>query len=182
MPRTVVSSAPAPVVPAGRWIIDAASSTLEVSVKVGIFATVHGSFADVSGHLDLTADPQQSRVQVSVGTASLSSGSACMDAVLHGAGVVDSARNPSIEFVSRALRPGSTGGTWLLDGLLATENAVLDVTLKMTDPLEQDGALLFRAKGSLQSKDAVRLLSQPGVERVLGRTMGLDLTVVAVPA
>ncbi|MET3808195.1 polyisoprenoid-binding protein YceI [Nakamurella sp. UYEF19] len=165
----------------GRWSIDALRSTLRVSVKVGLFATVHGTFADVTGHVDVAADPSRSRVEVAVATGSLSSGSSCVDALLHGAGVVDSARNPSISFVSRAIRAGAEAGTWFLDGLLATNGAVLDVTLEMSDPIATGGALLFRATGSLPSKEAVRLLSQQGVERVLGRTMGLDLTIVAVP-
>lgn len=168
--------------PAGRWLIDAARSTLRVSVKVGLFATVHGTFADVTGHVDVTADPAGSHVEVVVGTASLSSGSACMDTLLHGAGLIDSARNPSIGFVSRTVRPGNVPGSWFLDGLLATDGAVLDVTLEMRDPVHTGGALLFRATGSLPSREAVRLLSQPGVERAIGKTMGLDLTVVAVPA
>ena len=171
----------AAVEPVGRWVIDAARSTLAVSVKVGPFVTVRGLFSDVNGHVDLRPDPTRSRVDVSVGTASLTSGSACLDALLHGAGVVDSARNPSIGFVSRAVRAGAKSGSWLLDGLLATDGAVLDVSLEMTEPLRRDDALVFRATGTLQSKDAVRLLSQPGVERLLGRTMGLDLTVTAVP-
>ena len=184
--RTPRARSAAPVAaepsPRGRWAIDAARSTLQVSVKVGLFATVRGSFSDVTGHVDLAGDPRRSRVDVTVATSSLTSGSACMDALLHGAGVIDSARNPSIGFVSRALRPGPTTGSWRLDGLLATDGAVLDVTLEMSEPTRLDDALVFRATGSLQSRDAVRLLSQPGVERVLGRTMGLDLTVTAVPA
>ena len=166
----------------GRWLIDATRSTLRVSVKVGLFVAVSGTFADVRGHVDVTDDPSSSRVDVTVGTASLSSGSACMDTLLHSAGVIDSVKNPAIAFVSRALRPGPASGTWLLDGLLATDSAVLDVTLQMARPSACDGRLLFRATGTLPSRSAVRLLSQPGVEKVLGSTMKLDLTVTAVPA
>jgi polyisoprenoid-binding protein YceI len=167
---------------AGRWAIDARRSSLRVSVKVRLFATVDGTFGDVNGHVDVAENPLDSRVDVTVPTRSLSSGSACMDSLLHGAGIVDSAKNPHIGFVSRSVRPGEVTGTWLLDGLLATDGAVLDVTLQMSDPVREDDHLRFHAVGSLQSKDAVRLLSRPGVEKILGRTMRLDLTVVAVPA
>jgi polyisoprenoid-binding protein YceI len=167
---------------AGRWAIDARRSTLRVSVKVGLFATVDGTFGDVEGHVDVAENPLDSRVDVTVPTRSLSSGSACMDSLLHGAGIVDSAKNPHIGFVSRSVRPGDVPGTWLLDGLLATDGAVLDVTLQMSSPVREDDHLRFHAVGSLQSKDAVRLLSRPGVDKILGRTMRLDLTVVAVPA
>lgn len=166
----------------GRWFVDAARSTLRVRVKVGLFAVVCGTFSDVSGQVEVTADPVGSQVEVAVATASLSSGSRCMDALLHGAGMVDSARNPLLSFVSRAVRVGRSQGTWLLDGLLATDGAVLDVSLQMSDPVRTDGALVFRATGSLPSAQAVRLLSHQGVERLLGRTMDLDLTVVATRA
>ena len=164
---------------ATHWVIDANRSTLRVSVKVG-FLTVHGTFADVTGHLELAGDPLASRVQVRVGTESLSSGSACMDSLLHGAGIVDSITNPLIHFVSTGLhhRPGRR---WLLVGRLATDSATLDVTLEMGEPIEQNGTYLFHATGVLPSGEAVRLLAQNGVERVLGATMKLDLRVSAVP-
>ena len=69
--------------------------TVRVSVKVGLFATVHGTFADVTGHVDLAANAIDSRVDVTVATTSLTSGSACMDAILHGAGAMS-------PFVSRS--------------------------------------------------------------------------------
>jgi len=165
----------------GPWFIDAQRSTLRVSVRVGRLVTAHGTFADVTGRVDVAANPIDSRVDVTVGTTSLSSGSACMDAMLHGAGIVDSTKNPLIAFVSHAIRPGAVAGAWLVDGLLATDSAVLDVTLEMFEPVLAADTLLFHAIGALQSGDAVQLLSQSGVERVLGRTMRLDLTVVAVP-
>jgi hypothetical protein len=150
---------------AGRWQVDGSRSALQVSVKVGLFATAHGRFHEVTGHVDVATDHLASTVEISVATASLSSGSACMDTLLHGAGIIDS------------------DGCWLLDGLLTTDGAVLDVTLRMSDPaLGADGALTLTAVGELTSKDAVRLLSRPGVEKMLGRTMALDLTVVVVPA
>lgn len=180
LPVTAAAGTDAPLV--GRWLIDASRSTLRVAVKVGVLLTVSGTFADVCGAVEIAEDPADSRVQVAVGTASLSSGSNCMDALMHGAGVVDSARNPTIDFVSTALRPGRKAGCWLLEGVLATDSALLDVTLEMLDPVARDGRLTFRATGVLPSREAVRLLSQPRVERVLGPTMRLDLTVVAIRA
>ena len=163
----------------GRWLVDAHRSTLRVVVKIGRLLAVSGSFADVRGQVTITDEPVDSAVEVSVGTASLSSGSAPMDALMHGAGIVDSARNPTIDFISSTLRPGDRAGSWLLDGLLATANALVDITLAMPDPMTIDGRLICRATGVLPSSEAVRLLSQPGVERVLGPTMRLDLCLVA---
>lgn len=167
---------------AGRWLVDAQRSTLRVTVKLGRLLTVSGSFADVRGEVEIAGEPADSRVEVAVGTKSLSSGSSRMDALMHGAGIVDSARNPTIDFVSSTLRPGRSAGSWLLDGLLATANALLEVTLAMAGPVTANGQLICRATGELSSREAVRLLSQPGVERVLGPTMQLDLTLVATRA
>ena len=164
--------------PAGRWLIDAHLSTLSVAVKLGRLLTVAGTFADVCGTVQITDEPVDSRVEVAVGTASLSSGSSRMDAVMHGAGIVDAVRNPTIDFLSGGLRPAAAG-CWLLDGLLATRSALLDVTLTMPDPVLADDRLTCRATGVLPSREAVRLLSQPGLERMLGPTMRLDLTLVA---
>ncbi|MTD15751.1 hypothetical protein GIS00_17595 [Nakamurella sp. YIM 132087] len=166
---------------AGRWTIECSRSALKVSVKVGIFATATGRFGRVTGQVELAEDHLASTVEVAVDTRSLTSGSSSMDALLHGAGIIDSEANPTISFVSRALRPAGQDGRWLLDGLLTTDGAVLDVTLDMADPtLAADGALELHAVGQLSSKDAVRLLSHPGVEKILGRTMALDLVVVVV--
>jgi polyisoprenoid-binding protein YceI len=162
-----------------RWVVDAVRSTLRVSVKVGVL-TVHGTFADVTGHVELAEDPLASRVAVSVRTASLTSGSTCMDALLHGAGILDCARNPLIRFESTKLQQ-RPAGRWLLRGVLATDSAVLDVTLEMGEPVQRSGAYLFRASGVLPSEDATRLLARNGVQRILGKTMKLDLTVSAVP-
>jgi hypothetical protein len=38
----------------------------------------------------------------------------------------------------------------------------------------------FRATGTIASRDAVRLLSQPGVDRLIGKSMGIDLVIEAV--
>ncbi len=166
--------------PIRRWMIDAARSSLQVSVTVGPFVTVRGRFAEMRGSVQVADDPGRSRVEVRVGTASLTSGSATMDALLRNAGVIDSVRNPVICFDSRVLRFDPHSGRWLLVGLLATHGGVLDVTLRMPEPmLATDGTLRVSARGQLTSRDAVRLLSHPGLDRLLGRTMGLDLTVVA---
>ncbi len=158
---------------AGRWVIDSVRSHLKVSVKVGLF-TVHGRFTDVHGTVEVGEQQDDSAVSVTVATASLTSGSHTMDALLRGAGVIDTERNPEIAFDSRALRPA--GDRWELDGLLVTKGGVLDVSLQLAAPTAgPDGALVFRARGALTSKEAVRLLSSIGMDRLLGRTMELDL-------
>lgn len=160
----------------GVWSIDSARSDLRVAVKVGLFGTARGRFGDVTGHLELGDDPAGSRVTVTVGTNSLTSGSATMDALLSGA--VDAQAHPVLTFASKAVRPDGDG--WIVHGLLATESGVLDVALNLDEPaFVRGGVATFSVYGELATGDALRLLSRRGLDKILGKTMRLDLTVVA---
>lgn len=181
-----VATAPAAAdpcrMPIGNWTIDATRSTLQVGVRVGLM-TVRGRFTQVDGELEIVEETADSSISVTVQTSSLTSGSRSMDSMLLGAGVIDTEANPVIAFASRAIRADHDSGSCAIDGLLATDGGVLDISLTSGAPeLLPDGSMLFRAAGSLPSRDSVRLLSRTGVERLLGRTMELDLTIVAVPA
>ena len=163
---------------AGQWVVDAGRSSLQVSVKVGVFATAHGRFTDLEGDVELCDRPQDSAVEVTVATASLTSGSSTMDAMLRGAGIVDCAANPTLTFRARDLRPTRHG--WELEGDLLTAGGTLPLTLQMDEPEAEGDDLRLRARGAIASADAVRLLSRPGLGALLGRTMTLDLQIVLV--
>lgn len=168
--------------PAGEWLIDADASNLRIAVKFGLFATVNGRFTDVDGTVRVAADVCESRIAVQVATSSLTSGSSHWDAVLREAGVVDSVANPTIGFEAAGLH--SAGSGYLLSGILVTAQGWVELTLTVQPPDADPDTeqLRFRATGTLATRDAVRLLSKPGVDRLLGRTMTIDLTVVAVRA
>ncbi len=173
---------PAPEVAApGRWTIDASRSNLQISVKVGLLGTVRGRFTTIAGRVEMSADPTDSHISVEVATSSLTSGSAHWDAVLISAGLVDTAMNPTIAFESTGMRAHGSG--WELTGILLTNRGCLSVTFTLAC-LSEDNTdrIRFRASGNLSSKDAVRLLSQPSFERLIGKTMGIEMTVEAVRA
>lgn len=163
----------------GRWAIDADRSSLKISVKVGFVATVSGRFTDVAGVLEVGRDLSDSSISVEVATSSLTSGSSHWDSVLTNAGLIDADANPAIAFRSTALT--ATGKGWRLDGELVTARARQPISLDL-ECCNSDGGdrITFRATGSLLSRDAVRMLSQPGVERLVGKTMTVDLLVEAV--
>jgi len=163
---------------AGRWALDAANSTLQISVKVGFVATVTGRFTDLHGHVDLAENLADSQIAVEVQTTSLTSGSSHWDSVLWGAGLIDSATNPTLSFESTGLSAAGSG--WTLAGLLVTEKGCLPAQFNLQCVSETTDRIRFRATGSLASKDAVRLLSQPGVDRLIGKSMSVDLVVEAV--
>lgn len=165
---------------AGRWRIDAAASALQISVKVGFVATVTGRFTRMCGLVHLGGGATDSRIDASVETGSLTSGSSSWDTVLINAGLVDTTANPTVSFCSTALR--AVGDHWTLDGDLRTRRGVLPVRLELRCLGQSPERIRFEAVGSIASRDAVRLLSQPGVERLIGRSMALHLRVEAVPA
>lgn len=195
-----------PATPAGRYRLDPASCDLEVSVRFGL-VTVRGRFTDATGTLDLAEQPAASRVAVRVTTASLTSGSATMDGLLHGAKLIDPERNPELEFTAEELTcagcgagdgsgsgvsgsgsggsgsgSGGDGAGSTVTGTLRTATGSLPLTLQVAaGDVDAEGALRVTAAGSLRTAEAVGLLSVPGVERVLGRTMTLRLTVRARP-
>jgi polyisoprenoid-binding protein YceI len=172
-PRKGLPESACAAIRSGRWVIDPERSHLKVSVKVGLF-TICGRFADVNGFVEVGADHAESTVSVTVATESLTSGSGTMDAMLRGAGVIDTVKNPTIAFDSHELR--YTGKGYELRGILVTNGGVLEVTYELEEPEFVDAdSLVIRARGALASKDAVRLLSCAGMDRVLGKSMGLDL-------
>jgi polyisoprenoid-binding protein YceI len=163
---------------AGRWVVDAATSSLQISVKVGFVATVTGRFTEVHGEVDLGPEASDSSIRVGVASSSLTSGSAHWDTVLHDAGLVDTRANPTISFRSTSLQPA--GADWRLEGILSTRSGVLPVRLELGCLGATTDRLRVRATGTIPSRDAVRLLSRPGIERLVGRTMAVHLTVDAV--
>lgn len=178
-----------PATPAGVYRLDPAGCDLEVSVRFGL-VTVRGRFTDATGTLDVAEQPAASSVAVRVATASLTSGSATMDGLLHGAKLIDPERNPELEFTADELTcTGSCAGSGAgsgagstVTGTLRTATGSLALTLQVAaGDLDAEGALRVTAAGSLPTAEAVGLLSVPGVERVLGRTMTLRLTLRAHP-
>jgi polyisoprenoid-binding protein YceI len=176
--RTIVETL-APVVPAGTWTIDAAASSLRIGVKFG-FLTINGRFTQMTGQVRTSADVVDSEIAVTVRTASLTSGNKHWDAMLTAAGLIDAKANPTIEFESTGLT--GEGDRWTLDGLLVTERGCLPVTFALICEGHDSSRLRFRATGSIRSADAARLLSVPGVEKVVGKMMTVDLAVEAVRA
>lgn len=175
--RRGIDAEAAPTTP-GSWAIDAEASSLQISVKVGFLATVTGRFSDVRGHIDMADALVDSSIAVEVATGSLTSGSAHWDGVLLAAGLVDTTTNPTISFESTGIT--ARGVHWLLGGLLVTERGCLPVEFQLECLGQRTDRIRFRATGAISSRDAVRLLSQPGVERLIGRTMTVDLVVEAV--
>jgi polyisoprenoid-binding protein YceI len=169
---------PARKVPAGRYLIDPAHTTVAFTArKLGLFS-VHGRFSDVSGCIDIAADPQQSQVNVRVAAASLQTRIGQRDAHLTSPAFLDAAAYPTLRFRSTSLQPA--GDHWRLTGDLTLHGVTRPVTLDV-QPLGRspdDGRLRLTATALLRR-------SEFGVSRwrlVVGEVVTVVIQAEATPS
>lgn len=160
----------------GRWILAAAASRLRIETTFrGLFA-LRGRFTEVAGRVDVADELGDCRMQVDVAAASLTTGSATRDAMLHAAGLIDPAVGPLLRFRSRRLVRRGAG--LVVDGVIGTERGAAPVRLDVQLPRRTSGPVLaLRARGVIDRETIGALLTRPGVERLLGATARLDLTI-----
>ncbi len=88
------------------WELDTAHSLIEFSVKHMMISTVKGRFKTFSGTLDLDEhNPQASRVDVTIDTASIDTGDANRDGHVRSADFFDVERYPTATFKSTRVEP-----------------------------------------------------------------------------
>jgi polyisoprenoid-binding protein YceI len=120
---------PARKVPAGRYLLDPAHTTVGFTARKLGLLTVHGRFSDVSGCIDIAADPQQSQVNVRVTADSLQTRIGQRDAHLTSPSFLDAAAYPTLRFRSISLQPA--GDHWRLTGDLTVHGVTRPVTLEV---------------------------------------------------
>ncbi|MDN5857022.1 MAG: YceI family protein [Pseudonocardia sp.] len=179
-PSTLLDPAtglPAP----GRWRVVAAASRLYLDATFrGLFG-IRGRFTDLAGYIDVGDDLAGCRMRIDVAAASLTTGSATRDAMLTAAGLIDPDAGPALRFRSRALAHNGAG--LVVEGLVGTDRAVAPLRLDVATPRVASGPILTLRAGGAIGRDAIgALLTRPGVERLLGATSKLDLTVALQPA
>lgn len=124
------------VVPvAGVYEIDGAHTSVEFVGRHLMITKVRGGFRDVRGHITIAEEPEESRVEVEIGAASLSSGNDDRDNHLKSADFFDVEHYPTITFRSTAVKARGNN-TWEVDGDLT----VRDVTRPVTLQVDFDGA------------------------------------------
>ena len=119
----------------GTYEIDSPHTSVEFVARHLMITKVRGRFAEVRGSIVIAEDPEDSRVEAEIRSASLSTGDADRDAHLLGADFFDTDRYPTIAFRSTSTRARSEG-TWEVAGNLT----VRDVTRAVTLQVEFDGA------------------------------------------
>jgi polyisoprenoid-binding protein YceI len=111
--------------------IDAVHSTLLFRIRHLGISYAYGRFRDVSGTLQLdAADPEQSKVRVEIGAASIDTGNEKRDQHLRSADYFDVERFPSISFTSTRVRK-QPDDLYAITGDLTLHGVTRSVTVYM---------------------------------------------------
>ena len=140
-----------------QWVIDAAHSNVEFSVRHLMIATVKGRFADVQGTVEIDDEnPGNSTIDVAIAAASIDTRMAQRDEHLRSADFFDVATFPTLTFKSRRIeRDGDelkVTGDLTIRGV--TREVVLDVASqgRQVDPWGSQRAG-FEATGKIKRSD-----------------------------
>ena len=157
-----VAAACAPVSPAqaqDAYQLDPSHTHVQFSILRFGFNNVIGGFADVQGVVTLDeAAPENSKVEVEIGVASLASGDDTRNAHLQGEFWFNSEQFPTISFRSvsvEQLSENEANVTGDLTLLGVTKPVLLHVVLnkKGSDPASKKEAVGFSATGALKRSD-----------------------------
>lgn len=119
----------------GDYTIDPTHTRLGFSTRHAMVTTVRGQFKEFAGtaHVD-TATPGNSKVELTIQTASIDTGTADRDAHLRSGDFFDAEANPEIKFVSTKVE--RDGEDWVITGDLT----IKDVTKPITITFEPTGS------------------------------------------
>ncbi len=138
--------------------IDAAHSNVGFSIR-HFFTPVKGEFKDVKGTIALDqADPNKSKVEVTIPTASINTNHEKRDGHLKSADFFDAEKNPTILFVSKtiSLDPKTKKGTMTGDLTMRGVTKPITLNVEMLGIMShgQMGSVAgFTASGTLNRKD-----------------------------
>ena len=136
----------------GTWAIDPTHSEVGFVARHLMVTKVRGSFADVTGTVQVADELAQSVADVTIQTASVTTGTADRDGHLRSADFFDVENFPQITFVSTSFDGDTLAGDLTIKGI--TKPVTLDVEFNgvATDPWGNDKAA-FEATGELNRTD-----------------------------
>jgi polyisoprenoid-binding protein YceI len=141
---------------AGKYKVDPAHSAVEFVARYLMLTKVRGRFGDVEGTFEIAEQPEQSKVDVVIQTASIDTGDETRDGHLRGEDFLDVENFPTIEFHSTQVEPTEDGakvtGDLTVKGV--TRPIVLDVEYTGTsgDPWGNT-RLGFNAESEIDRED-----------------------------
>ncbi len=125
---TAVTDRPAGVDLTGDWTIDPSHSRLGFSARHAMVTTVRGAFTDFTGtaHVD-AVDPAASTIALTIGAASVTTGSPDRDGHLVSADFFDVETYPTLTFVATHVE--RDGEDWAVTGDLTIKDVTRPVTI-----------------------------------------------------
>jgi polyisoprenoid-binding protein YceI len=172
----------------GRWAVDQAHSTVEFVARHLMVTKVRGRFAEYDAAIDIADRPEDSRVDVTIQAASITTGETGRDAHLVGADFLDVEQYPTLTFASTAVR-ASGPSTWVVDGDLTVHGVTRPTTLAVefggvaTDPWGNTKAF-FSASTEFDREQFGLTWNQPlaGGGVLVGKKVRVELEIQATPA
>lgn len=131
LPTREVPGLDLPVPTAGTYTVDTSHSELTFSVRHMMVSKVRGRFGDVEGSLTFAEDPLASSVAITIGVASIDTGTPDRDAHLTSPDFFDAETFPQITFRSTGVREVA-GDTFVLDGDLTVRDVTRPVSFTAT--------------------------------------------------
>jgi polyisoprenoid-binding protein YceI len=114
-------------VPAGKWVVDPAHSTVGFEVRHMMIATVRGQFREFEGTIEAAEDLHESRAYGSVKVASIDTGNSDRDAHLRSPEFFDAERWPEATFNSTRVEHVE-GGVFRVIGDLTIRDETREVS------------------------------------------------------
>jgi polyisoprenoid-binding protein YceI len=170
------------------WEIDQEASHVEFTTRMRLMfvmkVTVQGRFTDVAGTLTMDErEPANSRITVTIGTASLDTKQAARDKHLHSADFFDVEHYPTMTFTSRRFEVlDQAAGHYRVAGTLTIREVSHEVSLDTWNvPLRKagDSRLTFNLTTVLDRRDWGLTWSRP-IQQIADE-VNLALTVQFVP-
>jgi polyisoprenoid-binding protein YceI len=173
---------------AGTWSVDQAHSTVEFVARHLMVTKVRGRFSDYDAAITIAETPEDSKVDVTIQAASITTGDPGRDGHLTSADFLDVENYPTIAFASTKVRPTGSS-TWNVDGDLTVHGVTKPVTLTVefggvaTDPWDNTKAF-FSASTEFDRESFGLTWNQPlaGGGVLVGKKVRVELEIQATPS
>ena len=154
---TLDRAAGADLPPPGRWTIDPAHSSIQITARHMGLATVTGHFGEFSGSFEIAEPVDRSVVQAQLKAASIGTGNAMRNTHLRSPDFLDADTHPLVTYQGTGVRAGDDDQWTVLGGLTlrgTTRRVPLDLTYLGTGPDPWGGQrAAFRAQTELRRQD-----------------------------
>jgi polyisoprenoid-binding protein YceI len=172
---------------AGSWTVDQAHSTVEFVARHLMVTKVRGRFADYDAAITIAERPEDSKVNVTIKAASITTGDAGRDGHLTSPDFLDAENFPTITFASTGVK-ATSDTNWDVAGDLTVHGVTKPVTLAVefggvaTDPWDNTKAF-FSASTEFDRESFGLTWNQPiaGGGVLVGKKIKVELEIQATP-